>query len=101
MAFHLRWRLNTVLLQKSIANIADRSALTPTTTKALLDAGYKINVERNPQRIPDDEEYEKVGATLLPENTWCDAPEDSIIIGLKELPVEACKFSYKDAVDGS
>ena len=75
----------------AIANTADRSALTPTTTKALIDAGYKVNVERSPQRIFDDEEYERVGATLVPENTWRDAPDDHIIIGLKELPVDDCE----------
>ena len=76
--------------------------MTPTTTKALIDAGYKVNVERSPQRIFDDEEYENVGATLVEENTWRDAPEDNIIIGLKELPVETCELMvYKDAVDGS
>jgi saccharopine dehydrogenase (NAD+, L-lysine-forming) len=96
-----RWRINTIQLRRAIADIADRSALTPTTTKALIDAGYKVNVERSPQRIFDDEEYEKVGATLVPEDTWRDAPEDSIIVGLKELPVETCESMYKDAVDAS
>jgi NAD/NADP transhydrogenase alpha subunit len=93
VALHSRRCLNTIqLLQRAIADTADRSALTPTTTKALINAGYKVNVERSPQRIFDDEEYEKVGATLVPENTWRDAPEDNIIIGLKELPVEACEL---------
>lgn len=68
-----------------------RSALTPTTTKALIDAGYTVNVERSPERIFDDEEFEKAGATLVPENTWREAPTDHIIIGLKELPVEDCR----------
>ncbi|KUJ24097.1 saccharopine dehydrogenase [Mollisia scopiformis] len=65
-----------------------RSALTPSTAKALIDAGYTVNVERSPERIFDDEEFEKVGATLVPENTWREASADHIIIGLKELPVE-------------
>jgi saccharopine dehydrogenase (NAD+, L-lysine forming) len=93
VALHPRWCLSTIqLLQRAIADTADRSALTPTTTKALINAGYKVNVERSPQRIFDDEEYELVGATLVPENTWRDAPEDNIIIGLKELPVEECEL---------
>ncbi|KAI9771326.1 MAG: Saccharopine dehydrogenase [Geoglossum simile] len=33
-----------------------------------------------------DEEFEAVGATLVPEGSWVDAPKDHIIIGLKELP---------------
>jgi saccharopine dehydrogenase (NAD+, L-lysine-forming) len=36
-----------------------RAALTPTTAKKLIDAGFKIFVERDEQRIFDDEEYEK------------------------------------------
>jgi saccharopine dehydrogenase (NAD+, L-lysine-forming) len=70
-----------------------RSALTPTTTKALLDAGYAVNIERSPERIFDDSEFEKVGATLVPENTWREAPEDHIIVGLKELPEETCTLT--------
>jgi saccharopine dehydrogenase (NAD+, L-lysine-forming) len=70
-----------------------RSALTPTTAKALIDAGYTVNVERSPERIFDDSEFEKIGATLVPENTWREAPKDHVIIGLKELPVEQCKLT--------
>ena len=69
-----------------------RSALTPTTAKTLIDAGYTIRVERSPERIFDDSEFEKIGATLVPENTWREAPLDNIIIGLKELPVEDCRL---------
>lgn len=34
-----------------------RAALTPATVKKLMDAGFKITVERSDQRIFDDEEY--------------------------------------------
>ena len=92
VSLHLRQCLNPIqLLQRLIADTAGRSALTPTTTKALINAGYKVDVERSPQRIFDDEEYEKVGAVLVEENSWPNAPKDHIIIGLKELPVEACE----------
>jgi saccharopine dehydrogenase (NAD+, L-lysine-forming) len=68
-----------------------RSALTPTTAKSLIDAGYTVNVERSSERIFDDSEFEKIGATLVPENTWCEVPTDHIIIGLKELPAGLCE----------
>jgi saccharopine dehydrogenase (NAD+, L-lysine-forming) len=68
-----------------------RSALTPTTTKALIEAGYKVNVERSPARIFDDEEFSAVGCSLVPTGSWRDAPADHIIIGLKELPEEECE----------
>jgi saccharopine dehydrogenase (NAD+, L-lysine-forming) len=84
--------LRHLLMRTSVGKALEhRSALTPTTAKALIDAGYTVNVERSPERIFDDSEFEKVGATLVPENTWREAPSDHIIIGLKELPVEECK----------
>lgn len=33
--------------------------VTPTTAKALLDAGYEVHVERSVQRIFEDEEFEQ------------------------------------------
>lgn len=63
-----------------------RAALTPTTTKELLDAGFQIYVEESSQSIFKSEEYANVGATIVPEGSWKTAPNDRIIIGLKELP---------------
>lgn len=42
-----------------------RSALTPTTAKKLLDAGFDITVERDPQRIFEDSEFEAYVLVLL------------------------------------
>jgi len=36
-----------------------RAAITPTTAKKLIEAGYTISVERDEQRIFDDKEYEE------------------------------------------
>ncbi|KAH7323144.1 alanine dehydrogenase [Stachybotrys elegans] len=67
-----------------------RSPLSPDGAKALLDAGYVVRVERSSDRIYKDAEYEAVGAELVPTGSWKDAPHDTIILGLKELPdVEA------------
>lgn len=63
-----------------------RAALTPTTTKQLLDAGFKIFVEESEQLTFASSEYEKVGATIVPAGLWKTAPSDRIIFGLKELP---------------
>jgi saccharopine dehydrogenase (NAD+, L-lysine-forming) len=73
--------------------LANSPRVTPTTTKALIEAGYKVNVERSPLRIFDDSEFSDVGATLVPEGSWVDAPQSHIIIGLKELPED--KFALK------
>ncbi|KGB79974.1 saccharopine dehydrogenase (NAD+, L-lysine forming) [Cryptococcus deuterogattii 99/473] len=63
-----------------------RSALTPTTAKKLLDSNFDVYVEKDPQRIFDDSEFEAVGCKIVPHNTWPSAPLDVPIIGLKELP---------------
>ncbi|OCF30597.1 saccharopine dehydrogenase (NAD+, L-lysine forming) [Kwoniella heveanensis BCC8398] len=63
-----------------------RSALTPTTAKTLIDNNFEVFVERDPQRIFDDEEFEAVGCKLVPNNEWPSAPVEVPIIGLKELP---------------
>ncbi|KAI9824989.1 MAG: mitochondrial Homoaconitase [Sarea resinae] len=81
-------------LRSECKPLEHRSALTPTTAKALIDAGYVVNVERSPERIFDDEEFEKVGATLVPEGSWPEAPADHIIIGLKELPEETFPLKH-------
>ena len=63
-----------------------RSALTPTTAKALIDAGYVVNVESSPLRIFDDQDFLQAGANLLSEGSWPDTDHDNLIVGLKELP---------------
>ena len=49
--------------------------VTPTTTKALVNSGYVINIEKSPGRVFRDEEYKAVGAHLVPEGTWPSAPK--------------------------
>lgn len=84
------------LLQRSETKpLEHRSALTPITVKQLLAKGFHVNVERSPIRIFDDKDFSDVGANLVAEGSWPDAPTEHIIIGLKELPEESCKhFLY-------
>ncbi|ODV83409.1 hypothetical protein CANARDRAFT_203260 [[Candida] arabinofermentans NRRL YB-2248] len=67
-----------------------RAALTPATTKALLDTGdFEIYVEESSQSTFKTEEYEAVGAKIVEEGSWVNAPAERIILGLKELPEES------------
>lgn len=81
----------TIHLRSETKPLEHRSALTPTTAKALVDAGYTLNVERSPVRIFDDAEFEKAGATLVEEGSWVNAPTDHVILGLKELTEDDCE----------
>ncbi|MCJ1448667.1 MAG: Saccharopine dehydrogenase [Stictis urceolatum] len=75
-------------LRSETKPLEHRSALTPSTAKALLDAGYVVNIERSPVRIFSDDEFSAIGATLVPEHSWVDTSKETIILGLKELPEE-------------
>ncbi|ODV64830.1 Formate/glycerate dehydrogenase catalytic domain-like protein [Hyphopichia burtonii NRRL Y-1933] len=76
----------TIHLRAETKPLEARAALTPSTTKQLLDAGFKVYVEKSSQSTFSSDEYEKVGATIVPEGSWKEAPKDRIIYGLKELP---------------
>jgi len=82
---------NVLHLRAETKPLEHRSALTPSTTKALVQAGYTVNVERDEQRIFDDAEFETVGAKLVPTGSWVDAPKEHIIVGLKELEEKDCE----------
>lgn len=75
-----------------------RSALTPTTAKALLDAGFKISVERSSpdNRIFKDDEFESIsGITMVESGSWPQAPKDAYILGLKELPEDKFPLAHR------
>jgi saccharopine dehydrogenase (NAD+, L-lysine forming) len=84
------------VIDDRIANHADRHnhIVTPGTTKQLIDAGYVVKVERSPERIFDDKEFEDVGAILVPGGSWVNGPNDNIIVGLKELQSNDCTLCY-------
>ncbi|KAI0104650.1 alanine dehydrogenase [Nemania sp. FL0031] len=76
----------TLHLRSETKPLERRSPISPATAKALLDAGYIVNVEHSPGRIYRDEEFAAIGASMVPEGSWANAPTDNIIVGLKELP---------------
>ncbi len=91
-SLQLRMASTTLFLRSETKHLEHRSALTPSTTKVLIGAGYIVKVERSPGRIFEDAEFEAAGATLVPEGSWVDAPADEIIVGLKELEEKDCEL---------
>ncbi|KAI9887323.1 MAG: Saccharopine dehydrogenase [Watsoniomyces obsoletus] len=64
----------TVLHLRSETKLLERrSALTPSTADALLDAGYVVRVERGEGRIFEDEQFEAISVCLVPDASWVDA----------------------------
>ena len=64
----------------------ERTALSPANATALVEAGFKVTVEKSTQSIFDIEQYQQTGIEIAPAGSWIDAPRDAIILGLKELP---------------
>ena len=63
-----------------------RAPIVPGDARRLVEAGFRVVVEESPTRIFDIADYEAAGCVIAPTDTWPDAPEGAIVIGLKELP---------------
>jgi saccharopine dehydrogenase (NAD+, L-lysine-forming) len=61
--------------------------VSPESAKTLLQAGYEIHIEQSTDRIYKDDEFEAIGAKLVPTGSWVNAPRQDVILGLKELPL--------------
>lgn len=64
-----------------------RAAITAVDAANLVRGGANVTVEESPQRVIDVERYRAVGCQIVPAASWVDAPDDVVIVGLKELPV--------------
>ncbi|NQY65186.1 MAG: saccharopine dehydrogenase [Alteromonadaceae bacterium] len=65
-----------------------RTALTPTNARHLLDAGFKVTVERSEQNIFNNDLYQQINCSMAEQGSWKNAPKNAIILGLKELPAD-------------
>jgi saccharopine dehydrogenase (NAD+, L-lysine-forming) len=72
-----------------------RTALTPNHAKILLDAGFKVTVEHSTLRCFADADYIAIGAEMQPAGSWTDAPQEAIIMGIKELPDEPAALIHR------
>ncbi|WP_169568306.1 saccharopine dehydrogenase [Sneathiella limimaris] len=63
-----------------------RVALVPRDVKLLMDAGYRVTVEKSPDRCIPIEQYEAVGCEIAEQGSWPEAPRDAYVLGVKELP---------------
>ena len=88
--------MKTLWLRHETKPFERRSALTPKAVKILLDRGYHVVVERSPARAYSDDEFERMGAQMVPSNSWkYDAPSDAVILGLKELEDEDMPLTHR------
>jgi len=65
-----------------------RAPLVPADVRRLTDAGFHVTIEESPQRIFPIGEYGAAGARIAAKGSWVDAPDDVVVVGIKELPAE-------------
>lgn len=62
-----------------------RAPIAPVDVADLVAAGFRVVVEESPMRIFPLHEYEAAGALVAPADSWPDAPDGAMVVGLKEL----------------
>ncbi|WP_210587733.1 saccharopine dehydrogenase [Streptomyces sp. GESEQ-35] len=72
-----------------------RTPIVPSDARRLVDRGAVLTVEESPQRIFPIEEYEAVGCRVAAAGSWVSAPEDAVVLGLKELPDEPAMLKHR------
>ncbi len=77
-----------------------RVGVTPKGVTTLLKAGFEVSVERSKTRVIPDIEYSNTGCTMVAENAWPAAPNDALIVGLKELPTDTGPLHHDHVLFG-
>ncbi|WNV85122.1 saccharopine dehydrogenase [Umezawaea sp. Da 62-37] len=63
-----------------------RAPLTPHDAGLLVADGVRVTVEDSPHRVFPTADYAATGCLVAEPGSWVDAPDDEIVLGLKELP---------------
>ncbi|ARJ69235.1 saccharopine dehydrogenase [Paracoccus contaminans] len=78
----------------------DRVGITPEGVRDLARRGFRVTVEDSPRRVIPTADYRAAGAAIAPEGSWVDAPDDAIILGLKELPEDGTPLRHRHIMFG-
>ena len=66
-------------------NNEKRVGVTPEGAKYLIKNGFKVTIENCNSRIISILDYEKSGCEIVKQHSWVNAPQEAIILGLKEI----------------
>lgn len=72
-----------------------RTPIMPTAARALLAKGFRVTVEASPQRCVSEQAYRALGCEIVAAGAWQQAPATTLIMGLKELPVEEFALRHR------
>ena len=85
----------SIWLRAETKPLERRTALTPQSAAALVEAGFSVTVERSGQSSFAEDDYKNAGCALVAQSTWVDAPDDAFIMGLKELPEDGTPLRHR------
>ncbi|MBT8408846.1 MAG: saccharopine dehydrogenase, partial [Alphaproteobacteria bacterium] len=77
-----------------------RVGLTPQGAATLLADGFEVTVEDSPRRAIPTQLYRDAGARIAPAGSWRQAPNEAIIFGLKELPLDGAPLRHRHIMFG-
>ena len=81
--------------------LEQRVPVTPVGVSALMQAGWTVTVERSAARAIPDVAFEQTGCVMVEANAWHrQAPDDAIILGLKELDPDGPDLRHRHIMFG-
>ncbi|WP_128375712.1 saccharopine dehydrogenase [Streptomyces cavernae] len=72
-----------------------RTSIVPADAQRLVEGGVRVTVERSPQRVFPIEAYERAGCRVAEPGSWESAPEDTVVVGLKELDDDPAELRHR------
>lgn len=77
-----------------------RAPITPADAAALVRDGFAVTIEESAQRVYPIGDYAAAGCSVAEAGSWVDAPEDAVVVGLKELPEEPFALRHRHVFFG-
>lgn len=77
-----------------------RAPMTPDGAANMITKGWRVVVEEAPLRCIPDRSYRDVGCEIVAAGSWAGAPDDAIILGLKELPEDGTPLRHRHIMFG-
>ncbi|MGI5499278.1 saccharopine dehydrogenase [Lentzea sp. CA-135723] len=72
-----------------------RAPITPADAASLVREGFVVTIEESAQRVHPIEDYAAAGCSVAEAGSWVDAPQDTVVIGLKELPEDPPELRHR------
>lgn len=77
-----------------------RAPIVPEDAARLVASGVGLVVEESAHRAFPAAAYAEAGCRIVPEASWPGAPEDHVVVGLKELPEEPGRLAHRHVYFG-